>query len=165
MTKYSFRGMHQDDAGALLDILNYYIQNSTAHFSDKPRDISYINNIINSERRLPQYIIQREDEIIGFGYAYYAYRPEKSFADTVKFTYWLKPEYTGQGLGKKLYSLLEKASKALGIKHILVNISSENTGSINFHEKQGFLKCGHFRKIANKKDKLFDIIWLQKTLT
>lgn len=52
-------------------------------------------------------VIEKEGRIINFGLAY-SFRPEATFDDTVKFTYWIMPSFTGNGLGTKLYEFLKK---------------------------------------------------------
>lgn len=156
--------MKLSDAHGILDIVNYYVSESTYHFSDEPIEISKVYDLIFKETQLPRYVIQSEEIIIGFGYAY-DFRSENTFSETVKLTYWLRPAFTGKGIGSKLYNILEHELCLLGIRNILVNISSENLASLNFHKKLGYIECGNFKGIANKKGTYFDIIWLQKTLT
>ncbi|GLU55538.1 GNAT family N-acetyltransferase [Dyadobacter frigoris] len=159
----SFRPIRLSDAHDILNIVNYYISETTFHFSDEPIEISAVYDLIMKETNLPRYVIQSEEKIIGFGYAY-DFRPENTFSETVKLTYWLKSTCTGKGIGSKFYHILENELSLLGIKNILVNISSKNLVSLNFHKKLGYVECGNFKGIAHKKGTYFDIIWLQKTL-
>ena len=78
------------------------------------------------------------------------------------FTYFLSPSKTGNGIGKKLLELLIRDGRKLGKTNFLVNISSDNEGSINFHRKNGFMECGRFRSVGKKNDKKFDMVWMQK---
>lgn len=160
----SFRPIQMNDAHDILNIVNHYITESTYHFSDEPIEISAVYDLILKETKLPGYVIQIEEKIIGFGYAY-DFRSENTFSETVKLTYWLKPAFTGKGIGRKLYDNLEHDLSLLNIRNILVNVSSENLISLNFHKNLGYVECGNFKGIANKKGIYFDIIWLQKTLT
>ncbi|WP_159476296.1 GNAT family N-acetyltransferase [Dyadobacter sp. 3J3] len=162
--KVSFRPIQLSDAHDILEIVNYYISETTYHFSDQPIGISSIYDLILQETNLPRYVIEEEGKIIGLGYAY-DFRSENTFSETAKLTYWLKPAVTGKGIGKELYRILENKLIRLDYKNILVNVSSENLVSLNFHKKSGFVECGNFKGIANKKGQYFDIIWLQKTLT
>ncbi|SEI99709.1 Acetyltransferase (GNAT) domain-containing protein [Dyadobacter sp. SG02] len=60
--------------------------------------------------------------------------------------------------------MLESELRRLKIANILVNISSENVASLNFHKTIGYKECGNFEKIGYKNGRYFDLIWLQKTL-
>jgi len=142
MRDFIFRRLENSDIPFLLNIFNYYTLHTTSDFSDKPHDLAGIQSIIDIKSPLPKYVIVKEEKIIGFGLAY-PFRTETTFAETVKFTYWIKPSFTRKGLGTKLYNILEEDCRQNGILNILVNISSENPGSIKFHERQGFVQCGY----------------------
>jgi L-amino acid N-acyltransferase YncA len=163
MTNFKIRRLVPSDSPSLLDIINHYALNSTADFSDKLHDLTDIKNLIETGEQFPKCIAEIDKEIVGFGLAY-PFRSERTFSNTVKFTYWIKPAFTGKGLGAKFYDILESSCQKNGVKNILVNISSENLGSIKFHERRGFIHCGQFRQIGKKLDRHFDLIWLQKII-
>jgi phosphinothricin acetyltransferase len=71
---------------------------------------------------------------------------------------------TGKGIGSQMLALLETSAKKHNISVILANISSKNTGSIRFHQKNGFIECGRFRNVGEKKNELFDTVWMQKEI-
>lgn len=163
MPSYTIRRPEPSDLPRLLDILNYYALHTTADFSDRPHTLAEIRSLLNGEERLPRYVAVAGEEVVGFAVAY-PFRPETTFADTVKFTYWLSPSYTGRGIGTLLYNQLESECWQNDIRQVLVNISSENGGSIRFHERRGFVHCGCFREVGRKRGRCFDIIWMQKRL-
>lgn len=160
----SFRAMTLTDADNILDIINYYVANSTAYFSQTLLEKSSISDMLNDKSILPRYVVLSGKELVGFGYAY-NFRPESTFSQTVKLTYWLKDGFTRKGIGSKLYNILESELRDLKISNILVNISSENTASLNFHRALGYKECGNFEKIGYKNGRYFDLVWLQKFLT
>jgi L-amino acid N-acyltransferase len=151
------------DTDDILDIINYYVANSTSYFSETPLEKSNISDMLNANSMLPRYVVQSGSEVIGFGYAY-SFRSESTFSQTVKLTYWFKDGFTRKGLGSKLYNILENELKDLKISNILVNISSENTASLNFHKTLGYKECGNFENIGYKNGRHFDLVWLQKLL-
>lgn len=157
------RRVESSDHPTLLGILNHYAQNTTADFSDRPHTLADIRNLVATDERLPKYVAVAEGEVIGFAVAY-PFRAEATFADTVKFTYWLKPSFTGKGIGTLLCRQLESECWQNGFRNVLVNISSENSGSIHFHERRGYTHCGRFKGVATKLGKTFDVVWLQKEL-
>lgn len=63
-----------------------------------------------------------------------------------------------------LLTSLEKEAAEKGITNILANISSLNPNSIKFHQKNGFIECGRFKKVGKKKGQEFDTVWMQKLL-
>jgi phosphinothricin acetyltransferase len=108
-------------------------------------------------------IKDQNGKIVGFGMLR-SHNPMATFSQTAEVTYFIHPDHTGKGLGKMLLDSLEKGALEKGITNILANISSNNPNSIKFHEKNGFIKCGRFRKVGKKKGKEFDTVWMQKTL-
>jgi len=80
-------------------------------------------------------------------------------------TYFIHPEHTGNGLGKRLLDDLERGAGEKGIATLLASISSLNSGSIRFHRKNGFSECGRFQRVGVKKGQWFDTVWMQKTLS
>lgn len=163
MPNTTIRILLPSDLPSLLDIINHYALNSTADFSEKAHDIADIKKLIQTNDQFPKYVAEIDKAVVGFGLAY-PFRSEGTFSNTVKFTYWIKPAFTGQGLGTKIYEVIENDCQKNGIKNILVNISSENSGSIKFHERRGFVHCGQFKQIGQKHGRKFDLIWLQKII-
>ncbi|KAA6438748.1 GNAT family N-acetyltransferase [Dyadobacter flavalbus] len=113
--------------------------------------------MLNEQSKLPRYVIQSGREVIGFGYAY-NFRSESTFSQTVKLTYLLKNGFTRKGLGSKLHVILESELRELKISSILVNISSENIASLNFHKALGYNEYGNFERIGYKNNRYFDLI-------
>jgi len=93
-----------------------------------------------------------------------AYNPFTTFSQTAEITYFIKPGYTGRGIGKKILNCLLAKAREKGNISIIASISSLNAGSINFHKKNGFVECGRLREIDNKRGKTFDVVYMQKML-
>jgi L-amino acid N-acyltransferase YncA len=163
MQPYTIRRPEPSDIPLLRDILNHYALHTAADFSDRPHTLAEVRSLVQGEERLPTYVAVAAEQVVGFAAAY-PFRPEHTFIDTVKFTYWLQPSFTGKGIGTLLYNQLESECWQNGVRQVLVNISSENTGSIRLHERRGFVRCGHFKEVARKNGRCFDIIWMQKRL-
>ncbi len=52
----------------------------------------------------------------------------------------------------------------MGIRHLIAEVSSENEGSLTFHQKHGFTVVGELKEIGYKLDRTFGVVLLQKTL-
>jgi L-amino acid N-acyltransferase YncA len=98
-------------------------------------------------------ISDENGKIAGFGILR-SHNPMRTFSQTTEATYCMHPDYNGKGLGKLQLSFLEKGSMEKGIKNILAGISYLKPISIRFHEKNGFVKCGHFKQIGKKADRV-----------
>jgi L-amino acid N-acyltransferase YncA len=114
--------------------------------------------------KYPAIVAQDEKgDIFGFGMLR-AYNPLPTFSQTAEVTYFIRPEFTGKGIGKIMLDHLVREGKKKGLTSILASISSLNEGSINFHIKNGFVECGRFKNICHKKDQIFDVVYMQKML-
>lgn len=79
-------------------------------------------------------------------------------------TYFIRPEYTGQGFGKKMLDRLTQDARIAGITTLLANISSKNEGSIRFHEHNGFAHAGQLHAVGEKFGIPFDVVWMEKKI-
>jgi len=157
----SFEKMTMADAPQMLELLNYYIMESLANFTDEKRTADVFEQIIRDCKTLPRYVIRLKDELIGFGYAT-PFRPAPVFAHAACFTYWLKPGFTGQGIGRQLFDRLLAGCLEQGVYNILVNVSSANKVSMDFHLRLGFEPCGNMRDIVHKHGQELDMHWFQR---
>ena len=159
---YTIRPVTDEDRNTVIDIFNYYIENSFAAFFEKKvgtdffekfRDIAYGNAF---------YVLENADrEVIGFGLLK-NFHPSEVFQGIAEVGYFIKQEFTHKGLGALLLNTLTADAKRMGIKALLASISSLNEESIEFHRKHAFSECGRFKSIGQKHGKTFDVIWMQK---
>ncbi len=162
--KYSINPISDQDANAVLDIFNYYVENSFAAYPDKRLPRNSFDALLGLASGLPTGTIKDlNGRVAGFGMLR-PYSPLPTFSRTAEVTYFLHPDYTGKGLGNALLTYLENKAKEKGVRTILANISSLNRLSIDFHLKNGFSECGRFLKIGEKKEQTFDIVWMQKMI-
>jgi len=163
MTKDEFRIRNAEfsDINNILSIFNYYIKNGFAAYPENEVNINFFHEIKQKSRFF--YILEIESRVIGFAFLK-NYLPYENFKHTGQITYFIEQKYTNKGLGTLLLNKLIKDAKKHGITIFLVNLSSLNQQSLNFHKKNGFLECGRFKNIAKKFNQNFDIIWMQRNL-
>jgi len=152
------------DRKEIIDIFNHYIETSFAAFPDHPMPYEAFDVIMNRCKGFPT--IAAKDEtgnVIGFGLLH-AYNPFPVFSHTAELTYFIRPEWTGRGIGTMILSCLCRKAREKGITTVLASISSLNDQSLRFHTRKGFTQCGCFSNVGRKKDITFDIIYMQKFL-
>jgi phosphinothricin acetyltransferase len=79
-------------------------------------------------------------------------------------TIYLKPEYTGKGVGSRALEFLEKVAVEKKFHVLLAIICGENEQSINLFMRRGFEKCGHYREVGRKFGRLLDVVSYQKII-
>lgn len=162
--EYRINPLSAEDREPIMDIFNYYVENSFAAYPDVRLPYQAFDMILGMCEGYPAGALRdRDGTVIGFGMLR-AHNPMPAFAHTAEITYFIHPDHTGKGFGTVLLDFLEKGAKEKGITNILANISSLNPGSIAFHGKNGFEECGRFRKAGKKKGQEFDTLWMQKML-
>jgi L-amino acid N-acyltransferase YncA len=161
---FIIRKAKDSDAADIAKIFNYYVENGTAAFFDEPVDqANFYGWLKTASCNDAVYAVENAGKIAGFGVLKQFY-DRRVFKNTAEPGYFLFPGFTGKGAGGKLYDVIEKDARNIGIKNLLVSISSKNEKSIYFHSKRGFVECGKFRRVGNKKGTEFDMVWMQKFL-
>jgi L-amino acid N-acyltransferase YncA len=162
--EYSLRPISAKDRQGVMDIFNYYVENSFAAYPQDKLSYQAFDMFLEVSGNYPTVsIIDKEDSIAGFGMMR-SHNPFSSFSHTAEITCFIHQDHTGKGLGKILLQYLENEGRAGGITNILANISSLNPGSIEFHKKNGFIECGCFKNVGVKNGRKFDTIWMQKII-
>lgn len=157
------RTAQKKDYEAILEIFNYYIRSSFAAYPVEEVDLRFLDAIRRVAVTFPLYIVEGNERVVGFGMMR-PFLPYQSFRHTAQLSYFLRPEWTGQGLGSLLLDRLTADARERGIRVLLANVSSRNESSLQFHLKHGFEECGRLREVGEKFGSPFDVVWLQKIL-
>jgi phosphinothricin acetyltransferase len=74
---------------------------------------------------------------------------------------YVKSEFRGKGIGKKLISGILSAGKDCGLHTVLSRIVEGNDASIHLHNVLGFKNVGTMREVGVKFDQLLDVRIMQ----
>lgn len=161
---YQINPLIAEDRIAVIDIFNYYIENSFAAYPENKVENEFFEMIVSITKGYPSATIKKDSgEVVGFGFLR-PYHPLPAFKRTAEISYFIRPEYTGKGLGELILNYLLDEVKKTPVDSIIAGISSLNDPSIKFHLKHGFSECGRFLKVGRKNNTDFDIVWMQKHL-
>jgi phosphinothricin acetyltransferase len=161
---YVLSPLSADDREAVMDIFNYYIENSFAAYPEQRLPYAFFDMLLKMSEGYPNVTARTPaGEFAGYGMLR-AFNPMAAFDGVAEISYFIDARYTGQGLGGQILSYLESEARKQGLKSILASISALNEGSLKFHLKNGFVECGRFRNIGHKNNQTFDVIWMQKQL-
>lgn len=161
---YTLESIHSNDRNDIVDIFNYYVENSFAAYPEQIVPYEFFDMLMRIGQGYPSAVAKNDqNEIAGFGMLR-PYSTIPTFFQTAEITYFLKPGFTGKGIGKILLDYLLQKAKERGITSILASVSSQNEGSIRFHLKNGFTECGRFNKIGLKKGVAFDVVYFQRNI-
>jgi phosphinothricin acetyltransferase len=164
MQQYIFRPINLSDREEIIDLFNYYIENSYAAYPETRVPYQFFDLFLQACAGYPSVAARDADgNLAGFGMLR-PHSPMPAFAHTAEITYFVQPGLTGKGLGSRMLACLETEGRKKGISVILASISSLNEGSIRFHAKNGFTECGRFRNVGKKRGTFFDTVWMQKLI-
>ena len=166
-TEPTIRLATEQDLPAMVEIYNYYIQNSVVTFDMEPMVLAdwsakfkWINDL-----GLPFIVAQSPSgQIIGFAYVA-PWRQKAAFKRTVEDSIYLRPAAIGKRVGTKLLTELLALSKAAGVKEVVAVISDKGAeSSIALHERFGFKHQGHLGKVGFKFGRWLGTVLMQKSL-
>lgn len=149
------------DRKEIVDIFNHYIETSFAAFPDHPLPYDAFEAILNKCKGYPTVAAKNDHgAVLGFGLLH-AYNTFPVFSGTAELTYFIRPEWTGRGIGTVMLDYLCQKARERGLSTLLASISSLNAQSLRFHQRKGFQQCGCFRNVGKKGNETFDIIYMQ----
>jgi phosphinothricin acetyltransferase len=147
-----------NDAGAICNIFNYYVENSATTLETDPvsedESRQRINNTINSGHLF--YIGEIDGKIIGF-YCTYPWNNRCACKNTIEESIYLDKDETGKGYGTQLFEHLLKHIDKTKVHTLIATIVIQNEGSIRLHEKFSFKQVSHIKETGRKFDQWQDI--------
>jgi phosphinothricin acetyltransferase len=166
MMSCEIREIVESDRRPVIEVFNYYINNSFAAYPQEPVTDEFFDNFLHSACTYPAVAVvdsAADGAVVGFGLMRPC-NPFSTFARSVEIGYFLGPGYTRRGIGTMLLEFFIAQAKNRGIDCILAGCSSLNQAGINFHVKAGFSVCGRFNRMGRKFGKDFDVVWMQRLL-
>ena len=156
---------NEADIPEILEIYAPYIEKSTATFEyDVPCLRSFTQRFLTVTEKFPWLVWEEEEKILGYAYASAPYE-RAAFSWCAEPSVYLRPEAAGRGIGKKLYAALEAILKDQGYQVLYALITDENTASIRFHERCGYVHKVHFPNCGFKFGRWLGLVWMEKRLT
>jgi L-amino acid N-acyltransferase len=161
----SIRNYTIDDTDAILQIINYNILNSTALYDYNIRTIEQQMTIFDDKLKkgFPIIVAESNHEVVGFGF-YSEFRFREAYKFTVEHSVYAHPNHLGKGIGRLVLTELIALAKAQKLHTMIGVIDSENTSSIEFHEKFGFTTVGIIKETGFKFDRWLHSVFVQKML-
>jgi L-amino acid N-acyltransferase YncA len=159
-----FTPVTKNDLGAITEIYNYYVLNSTATFhSGKMSKKELEEFLFIAHPKYPSFVIKDNGGIIGYCFLT-RFKKRQAYDRSAELSIYLRPEYTGKGIGPVALDRLEAAAGKAGIHVLVGTLCAENLPSIRLLEKSGYAKCAHLKNIGEKFGKVLDVVMYQKEL-
>jgi len=151
------RSVEPKDAREIVDIYNFYINNTDITFEEQPVSVDEMERRIRDvTAKYPWLVIEEDGEILGYAYSS-KYRERSAYRYTAELTIYMKNGEEGKGLGAELMRRVIEETRGGGIHTLISAIAIPNERSVAIHEKFGFEKAGHLKDVGFKFDRWIDV--------
>ncbi|MEM7733304.1 MAG: N-acetyltransferase family protein [Pseudomonadota bacterium] len=159
------RSACREDAGAIAEIWNHYIRDTTVTFTTDAKTASLVATYIDARRSGGLSVVVAEGEmgVIGFAAAS-TFRPGPGYTRTLETSVMLRDGASGNGVGRRLMEAVEEIARMGGARALVAGISGENDPAIVFHTRLGFGEVGRLPGVGQKFGRALDLVLMQKTL-
>ncbi|NQY28870.1 MAG: N-acetyltransferase family protein [Flavobacteriaceae bacterium] len=153
-----------EDAEAITAIYNYYILNSAATFEENCVSVSFFEEkITTSDTKFPWLVYEVNNTIVGYACSS-PWKPRSGYRYTAEISIYLTHDTIEKGIGTILYNELIKQLRQQNFNAIIGGITLPNPPCVKLHEKFGFEKIAHFKKVGYKFNKWADVGYWQLLL-
>ena len=145
------------DAPAIAAVYNPYIAATTISFEEAPvSDYEMAERIKGVTANLPWYVFEADGKVVGYAYAT-PWRTRCAYRLSVETSVYISTDYPRRGIGTQLYRTLLDDLRQRGITVVIGCIALPNAASVALHERMGFEKVAHFKKVGRKFDRWIDV--------
>jgi len=163
--KIMIRNIKLSDAESIVNLYNYYIENTIATFATEKMTIEDASQKIRHilRQKFP-FIVYEEDDIV-IGYAHLStFRWHGAYDITAETSIYLLFGQQRRGIGSLLYAELIKRAKEQGFHSLIGVLSLPNDASRRLHRKFNFQPAGLLKEVGQKFGKLIDVEFQQLVL-
>ncbi len=159
------RAASRADAGAIVEIWNPVIRDTTVTFNSVEKSVDDVVDLISERRRDGRefYVAQSDSELLGFA-TYGQFRAGVGYAFAMEHTIILGPNARGKGIGRALLTAIESHAREAGAHSMIGGISGENLDAQAFHARMGYPEVGRVPEAGRKFGRWIDIVFMQKIL-
>ena len=160
----SIRLATERDLSQILAIYAPYVENTTVSFEyTPPTPEEFWQRFLKITEKFPWLVWEENGEIVGYAYACAPFE-RAAYQWCCEPSIYVRQDARGRGIGKKLYTVLERLLRLQGFRISYAIITSENADSLAFHEHMGYRHLAAFPGCGYKHGKHLDITWMEKTL-
>ena len=150
------------DIPAILDIYAPYILNTTFTFEyTVPSLDEFTARFETITRQFPWLVWEEDGRVLGYAYGSAPF-DRAAYGWCSEISVYLAPEIHGKGIGKALCAAVEEIMWRQGYRVIYSLITTENEGSLRFHEKLGYKTSCVMERCGVKFGRWLGIVWMEK---
>ena len=151
-----------NDIPAMLEIYAPFVLNTTNSFEyTVPTQEAFTQRFLHYTETFPWLVWEENGKVLGYAYGSLPFS-RAGYRWCCEVSIYVAPQAHGQGIGRRLYHALENLLWKLGYRVIYAVVTSENKGSLAFHEKVGYRFCAELPGCGYKFGRNLSITWLEK---
>ena len=160
MGDVQLREVTEQDAGAIADIYNHYIRESTITFEETVVSVSEIESRIKKYTETHPWLVAETDGVLT-GYAYATpWHSRSAYRYSSEVAIYLSKAFIGRGIGDQLLATLLQALRQRNQHCVFALIGLPNPESVGLMEKHGFTRIGILKEVGLKFERWIDVgIW------
>ncbi len=151
------RGATAEDAPGMVRIYNEAVRSTTATFDTDPRsEASQREWLRHHGPRHPVLVAEVADDVVGWA-SLTAWSDRRAYDGTAEVSFYVRSDYRGRGVGRRLLAANVAGADALGYHVLLARIADDNAVSVHLHEAVGFRRVGVMHQVGFKFDRWIDV--------
>ena len=151
------------DVPQMLAIYAPYILNTTHTFEyEVPTEEAFLQRFRALTAQFPWLVYEEKGKVLGYAYGSAPWE-RAAYRWCAEDSLYLLPEAQGKGIGSRLLRALERILFYQGYRRIYALITAENTNSIAFHKKNGYILRAELPDAGLKFGRWIGVVWMDKT--
>ena len=151
------------DVPQMLAIYAPYILNTTHTFEyEVPTEEAFLQRFRALTAQFPWLVYEEKGKVLGYAYGSAPWE-RAAYRWCAEDSLYLLPEAQGKGIGSRLLSALERILFYQGYRRIYALITAENSNSIAFHKKNGYILRAELPDAGLKFGRWIGVVWMDKT--
>lgn len=166
----TLRDATEQDLPAVTAIYNSTVDDTTTAWTDTPDTLEQRRAWFADRQAAGDPVIVAVDDegdaVIGFT-AWSWFRGEghwPGYRNTREHSIHVAADHQGQGLGRLLIEALVDRAREAGVHVLVAGVDSATEGSLQFHQRMGFVEVARMPEVGRKFDRWLDLVLLQRII-
>lgn len=152
------------DIDAITEIYNEAILTTTATFDLEPKTREdRLQWFADHGDRHPILVAEWSGNVVGWA-CLNPWKPRAAYDNTAESSFYVKEEYRGRRIGRKLKRAIIEEARRLGFHVLIAGAAEGSDASMHLNESFGFEVVGTFKKVGRKFGRDLDVTYFQMFL-
>ncbi len=165
------RPVRLDDAERLVEIYGYYVARTAVSFEyDVPSVEEFRERIKRISSFYPYFVAEENGRVVAYTYAH-EFGERKAYSWSAETTIYIDKSVRRCGIGRLLYTELEKALKKMNITNLYARVAAVERedeylshDSIEFHTRMGYREAGRLKNCGYKFSRWYDMVYMERII-